>query len=147
MSSPAFAAPLVIESRPSRLLRALVIAGYAVAALGLIALGGPWAYAGPIAALAGAWRDWGRIAARPALTWHPDGHWLVTRRDGAEEMCRLDATTTVMPWVIVLVLRAGRSRRRFVVARDAVPRETWRRLRVRLQVQGAALAAGGRSAA
>jgi len=118
------------------------VTGYATATLGLCALGPAWALACAPVLAAAALRDWRRTRAASALCWHPDGRWSVPRPDGDPVILDLDGTTVVTPWLVVLVLRSGRSRRRVALARDAVPAEDWRRLRARLRVQGAALAAG-----
>lgn len=137
MSSPVFATPLVVEPRPSRALRALVVVAHAGAWIALVPLGWPWAGAGAVLLGAAAVTEWRLLGAAGRLLWHADGQWTLAG-DGAGPAWRLARATFVSPWVVVLVLRDGRRVRRLALARDGVPAEQWRRLRARLRIDAAA---------
>lgn len=75
-----------------------------------------------------------------ALEWQRDGRWRAQRRDGDEESLQLLPDSYVHPRLVVLNFRrAGRSRRRrsVVLLPDSADRDTLRRLRVRLRLEGA----------
>lgn len=135
MSSRASATPLVVDLRPSRALRALVALAHAGAWAALVPLGWTWAIAG--AALLGpaAVAEWRALGTAGRLLWHADGRWTLAG-DGAGPAWRLARVTFLGPWVVVLVLRDGRRVHRLALARDGVAAHQWRRLRVRLRLEG-----------
>lgn len=137
MSSREFAAPLAVDARPSRALRILVALSHAGAWIALVPLGWTWAAAG--AALLGpaAVIEWRALGAVRRLLWHANGRWTLAG-DGAGPAWRLARATFLSPWLVVLVLCDGRRVRRVALARDSVTTRQWRRLRVRLRIEGVA---------
>lgn len=141
MSSRASATPLVVDLRPSGALRGLVVLVHAGAWAALVPLGWTWALAGAALLGAAAVVEWRALGTGGRLLWHADGCWTLAG-DGAGPAWRLACVTFLGPWLVVLVLRDGRRVRRLALARDAVAAPQWRRLRVRLRLEGAAGGAG-----
>lgn len=137
MSSPAFDAPLTLEPRPSPALRASLLALHGLAVAGLLVLPAAWLTAGALALGISLVLEWRRAGRYHRLHWRADGSW---EQPGAEAVSHLHRSTFVSRWLIVLALHDGQRVRRWSICADAVPEATWRRLRARLQVQGAALA-------
>lgn len=137
MSSPAFDAPLTLEPRPSTALRASLLALHALAAAGLLVLPVAWLSAGTLALDISLALEWRRAGRCHRLRWRVDGSW---EQPDTEAVSHLHRSTFVSRWLIVLALHDGRRVRRWPICADAVPEITWRRLRARLQVHGAALA-------
>jgi toxin CptA len=75
-----------------------------------------------------------------SLVWQVDGDWLLETGDGQQWKAVLHESTYVHPWLVVLNFR--REDRRgllsFALAPDALDKETFRELRVRLKVAGQA---------
>ncbi len=139
MSSPAFDAPLTLELRPSVSLRCALLALHGLAAVGLFVLPLAWTALGALVLSASLALEWRRASRYHHLRWCTDGTW---EHPGAAVACQVHRSSFVSRWLIVLALYDGRSVRRWAICADAVPAPTWRRLRARLQVQGAALAGG-----
>ena len=60
----------------------------------------------------------------------------LTRRDGSTEYLQLQAEALVTPWLVVLKLQNRRHHRLYLpVLPDMLPREPYRRLRVRLRLE------------
>lgn len=137
MSSPAFDAPLTLELRPSPVLRGALLALHVLAAIGLLVLPAAWLVAGMLMLGVSLALEWRRAGRCHRLHWRADGSW---EQPGTVAASSLDSSTFVSRWLIVLALRDGMRVRRWPICADAVPVSTWRRLRARLQVQGAALA-------
>jgi hypothetical protein len=98
----------------------------------------------PLAALlcAAGWQAWRSSSALPSrrfvrqLTWEAGDRVELTRRDGMTEQLQLQAEALVTPWLVVLQLRDRRHRRLYLpVLPDMLPREPYRRLRVRLRLE------------
>lgn len=68
-----------------------------------------------------------------ALKLLPDGSLTCVGADGSPANWRIDSTTTVLPWLVVLRLRGPTSRRTLVLPRDALGTEAHRQLRVWLR--------------
>ncbi|MDX1608712.1 MAG: protein YgfX [Halofilum sp. (in: g-proteobacteria)] len=130
MSSPASAPGLRLEPLPSRRLRGLVAGLYAVALAGTLAALPPrwWPL---LLAVGAALIGWDRRTHRPlgAIACDADGGWWL---DGSGPY-RLQPGTVVTPWLVVLVLRAGRSTRRVALLPDSLAAAAWRELRVHLR--------------
>ncbi|MCG3171409.1 MAG: hypothetical protein CALGDGBN_03021 [Pseudomonadales bacterium] len=118
----------------------------AVAAVSLAALPAPLAWALRALLLFGAlrgWRDYRRERCRS--TWlirARDGYLL--ERDGVRQPAVLDGGSTLLGPVVVLRLHAGGRRHVFVLARDGLGVNDWRRLRVLLRMGGVAVQPGVR---
>jgi hypothetical protein len=143
MSSARYAAPLRLEPRRSRRLAVYLAAahGGALALLPLLPLGMP-----VVAVLAGlivlswAWNQATHVWLRRdrsivSLVWLADGTWRLTDRGGTTRVCRLRWDSYVHPWLTVLNF-TGASRCSVVLLPDSLDPETFRRLRVRLGLQG-----------
>ncbi|MEW5756941.1 MAG: protein YgfX [Pseudomonadota bacterium] len=150
MSSSVFDRPLRLELKPSRYLYLLILIGYggALLLLWLTPLWWPVKLLLTLALLGDGWRQvrrhvWYRhCAAIPALIWHEDGRWVVPG-DGTREDSELTLKQSfVHPWLVVLNFAAGRWRTNSVVILpDALEHDTFRRLRVRLRMEGGSSAA------
>lgn len=130
MSSPASAPGLRLEPVPSRRLRGLVAGLYALALAGMLATLPPrWSPA--LLAVGAVLLWWDRRAHRPAgvIVCDTDGDWWL---DGTGPY-RLQPGTVVTPWLVVLVLRAGRRTRRLALLPDSMAAPGWRQLRVHLR--------------
>lgn len=149
MSSAGYVQPLTIEPRPSRwfagavlvlhggalpMILALPVDGWLAGVL-LIALVFSLlrTLAGPVLMR--------RDSAIVAAAWLGDGRWRLRRRDGVEQEARLLPDSYVHPWLTVLNFRAAR-RCSLVLPWDSLDPETFRRLRVRLQLEGTATGSG-----
>ena len=132
MSSPASAPLLVIEPVSSRRLRLAWWALHA-AAIGAIALlSFPWLLPALILLGVGAAVEAPRLQGRGRIEARADGSWRVARPSGRLH-AHLAAGTFCSRWLVVLSLRTGEGVLRRVLLPDALDRETWRRLRVRLR--------------
>ncbi len=144
MSSPAYALPLRIERRFSRVLACalLLICGISLAVLPLLDV--PW-WSKLLAAAAVSlqavltWR--GQVLPRApgaihALSWQADGQWELTRRDGRAFTARLRRASFVHPALVILRFVADDGARHAVLLpADAMDAELHRRLRVGLRLQ------------
>lgn len=143
MSSPGYAAPLRLDLRPSPVLAAALISshGGALALLATVPLPG-WAAAALavlvaaslLRALARHALLWGREAVT-GLVWEGDGAWTLVTRAGSQSPCHLSADSYVGPRLTVLNF-TGPRRRSVLVLPDRVAQEGFRRLRVRLMLEG-----------
>lgn len=129
---------LVIEPGRSRALTLACAVAWLMAIAALLLLPRPWGLAALPFVAGFALRETRQSQRIPRLEWRGDGGWRIATSRGRQQavLCR---QTVVTPWLVVLVLAAGHRRRcrRITLARDAVPVETWRRLRVRLRIEGA----------
>jgi hypothetical protein len=138
MSSIAFDAPLTLELRPSAHLRAALLALHVLAVAGLCMLPWLWIVMGVSALSVSMALEWRRTGCRQRLRWRADGGW---EQPGSAAVSQLHGSTFVSARLIVLALHDGRRVRRWALCADAMAEPTWRRMRARLRVQGAALAA------
>jgi len=140
MSSPGYAAALVVEPRPSRGLAALSAVALGAAMLAAAAFL-PLALAVPacVFGLGCSFAESARQSAGGRLEWRADGSWRVATPGGVRR-ATLGAGSVSTRWLVVLALRTEAGTLRRVLPRDALPPETWRRLRVRLRIQGGATA-------
>lgn len=135
-SSPPFAATLTLEAAPDRIVAAVLVGAYGIAAIALSWLAPIWTgvIAGALAvALAG---DLVRLRRPARLQWSAEGPWYDRQRpqDGPLELA---APTFVSRWIVVLVLVDRRGRvRRYLISRSGVSASQWRRLLARLRVEG-----------
>ncbi len=146
MSSTRYAQPLRLTPKPSRILMALLTLGHLGALSILFPLDFPIVIKGLIAvvlllSLVVAWRKQpGKVGEGgvKTLTWQADGEWLLGTVDGKQLQANLHESTYVHPWLVVLNFRqqAKRGILSFTLAPDALDKETFRELRVRLKVAG-----------
>lgn len=148
MSSARYAAPLRLEPRRSRRLAVYLAAahGGALILLPLLPLVMPVAavLAGLIV-LSWVWNQATHVLLRRdrsivSLVWLADDAWRLTERGGATRVCRLRWDSYVHPWLTVLNFTGAR-RCSVVLLPDSLDPETFRRLRVRLGLQGSDAAA------
>jgi hypothetical protein len=78
------------------------------------------------------------LASVDNLTWKESDEWVLALRDGSQYETQLLPSTYVSPWLVVLNFgKAENQRARSVTLfRDALDEETFRRLRVRLGLDG-----------
>lgn len=147
MSSQKSATPLDLEPRRSRwLLWALGIAhlGALVLVAVLVELTVPGQLLLVSAVLLSLWLTlrqlgWlGKPAAISRVTWQADGDWVVETGNGDVVEGKLLPTSYVHPWLVVLNFRLEGKRgvRSVVLLRDSLDESSFRRLRVRLGVDG-----------
>ena len=148
MSLPAYAAPLQIELAPSRWLALLLLLLSLLLTLTLLLILPRWLL--PLALLlptfcfwwaatihaglelpAPAWLRRRRIVA---LLWDSEGCWTLQCADGERHPARLARDFFVTPQLGVLCF----GRRSAVLLRERVGEVCWRRLRVRLRLEGGA---------
>jgi hypothetical protein len=133
---------LRVDLRPSRALTyALALAHAAAAAATVVALP-QWYVCVPVAAALLASACWTlrrhalllAASAAIALDFRGECDCAIVCRDGSRLACRVQGSSYVSTWLVVLHLeRPGRSLPRYVVlAPDGVASDRWRRLRVRL---------------
>lgn len=146
MSSTRYAQALRLKPKPSRILIGLLTVGHLGAVVVVFFLDIPLMVKLLIAvallvSLIVAWRkqpgSTGEGGIR-ALTWRVDGEWLLETIGGESIIATLHESTYVHPWLVVLNFRQAEKRGliSFVLAPDALDRETFRELRVRLKVAG-----------
>ena len=150
MSSPKYATPLILEPRPSRWLLSLMLFAHGGAIAVLLALQAwPW----PLrlflvmAVLAGLCFTLGRLGWRRSptcirrLIWQTENQWRLERCNGEILATRLQPSSFMHPWLVVLNLRVEGRRLpcSLVLARDSLDAATFRRLRVRLTTEAGTL--------
>ncbi|MCF6337787.1 MAG: hypothetical protein L3J84_07515 [Gammaproteobacteria bacterium] len=146
MSSTKFAQPLRLQPEASRILVGLLTAGH----LGAIAVLFPLdlsmmtkigiAVVLLVSLTIAIRKQPGRIGEGGVqiLTWQTDDEWVLETADGTQIKASLHESTYVHPWLVVLNFRREnqRSLLTFTLAPDALDKETFRELRVRLKVAG-----------
>ncbi len=126
----------IASSRRWRALQSLYLLA-AAAALSVVGLEGRPALAGLLGLVlcCSLPRLFGQPTAGAILCWEA-GRWLLDPWDGARpiQLCR---NCRVTPWAVLLAWREpGGNRGRLWIFPDAVDPDEWRRLRVRLRLQG-----------
>jgi hypothetical protein len=143
VSSHGFVSPIRLEPRASPLLALATIALHASAAL-LIAslLQSPLRVAALLlvaASLLSSSRKHLLRSAGPRITvllWSQHAHWTLQMAGGARVTGKLLPGSFVHPWLTVLCFATGPlTRRSVVLVADSLPKDTLRRLRVRLRCQ------------
>lgn len=143
MSSPAYALPLRIERRPSRILAWAVVAVHASAVAVLVPLDLPgWLkLLVTVAVMFQAvitWRRHVSVSAAGAvreILWKADSEWELSYVDGSVRTARLRRAGYVKPALVVLRFIGGDGRRCAVLLpADGVDAEPLRRLRVGLRL-------------
>jgi hypothetical protein len=127
--------PLVLEVRRSPGFIAVLCLAHTVAAVGLlpvdlpfVAKSGLWvALAVSLAVLLGRGR---RVAA---IVLRADGRLSLLGKDRPPLECQVDPATTVLPWLIVLLVKAGEKTVALILPADALGAEGHRQLRVWLK--------------
>ena len=136
-SSSKSVVPLHLILERSRWLEALVILAHGLAAVAALAnpldFGIKLSLLAVIAiSLALSWRQLTRVRG---ITLNSEGDWEVILPSGSL-LAHLGSGTLVTPWIVILGLRAERQHLCLPICRDAVDPESFRRLRVYLQIAG-----------
>ncbi len=140
MSSNPYA-PLRIEFRSSPVLKRVVVAVCAGAAVcpWLTPLSFPASLAlslFAVAAVAWTWHKRPELGGRPVwLEWDREGQWF-WHEGGRDRPVDLLGDTYLSAALVILNFRAARGRRSVVIPRDALDPVTFRRLKVRLRIEG-----------
>ena len=79
------------------------------------------------------WYEWRATCSPGRILREATGNWWVADAGPF----RLQPTTMVTPWLVVLVLRGPGGVRRLPLLPDSLPSHLWRRLRARLRVDAA----------
>lgn len=141
MSSPKFASPLVLSPRTS----VVFIAVFAVAYLGamIVVLPLTWYWMWKAILLAVLLLSMvitlkrGGVGDLRSLTWKDGAEWVIEFKNGKRYETCLLPSTFISPWLVVLNFGAvdGQPRRSITLFRDSLDGESFRRLRVRLNVE------------
>lgn len=143
MLSPQFAAPLIIDITPSRRVRGLIIAVTVATALFVLAL--PfysWQKALLFTFVVGYGLRTLWQLTRPKsgvdvirVVWDEAGLWWTLRANGDRVEARLQNSTYIQPFVVILQLKCVESKQRFshILTHDNCDADALRRLRVRLR--------------
>jgi len=146
MSSTKYAQPLRLQPKASRILIGLLVTGH----LGAIAVLFPLdlsmtikitiAVVLLVSLVIALRKQPGRTGEGGVQTfiWQTDGLWVLETVDGEQMKASLHESTYVHPWLVVLNFRRENKRGllSFTLAPDALDREVFRELRVRLKVTG-----------
>lgn len=135
MSSHGYATPLIAEPRRSRILAGCRLFTSAAASGAAFLLPTAWTAIALVCLVAALVLERGRLRAAGRLEWRADGCWHVATPRGRRQAV-LAPGSYCSRWLVVLVLDAGRERFRRVLVRDSLDPETWRRLQVRLRLEG-----------
>lgn len=143
MLSPQFAAPLIIDITPSRRVRRLIIALTVATAFFVLALPFYWWQKALLLlfvvgyGLLTVWR-----LSRPKsgadvvrVVWDDAGLWWTLHANGERVEARLQESTYIQSYVVILQLKWVESKRRFshILTNDNCDADALRRLRVRLK--------------
>lgn len=132
MSSNASAPTLHLDPRPSTRLALLLVLLHAAVAAGLLLALPPWQSVPGAALLAVLLVHEWRASRPPAgLLRDAGGDWW----QAGSGPLRLQPSTLVTPWLVVLVLRGPGDVRRVVLLPDSLAPAQWRRLRATLRVE------------
>ncbi len=146
MSSTKYVQPLKLHPKASRILVGLLVAGH----LGAIAVLFPLdlsllvkitiTVVLLVSLVIAVRKQPGRIGEGgvQTLTWQTDGVWVLETVGGEKMEASLHESTYVHPWLVVLNFRRENQRGllTFTLAPDALDREIFRELRVRLKMAG-----------
>ena len=136
-SSSKSAAPLHLILERSRWLETLVISAYILALVAAFANGlSLWIKLGLLFAIAvSVPSSWRQLTRTRGITLNSDGEWEVIFPSGTL-LTELGPATLVTPWIVILSLRSERQHFSLPICRDAVDPESFRLLRVHLQITG-----------
>jgi hypothetical protein len=136
-SSSKSVAPLHLILEHSRWLETLVISAHGLALVAALAnpLSG-WIKLGLVFAIAISLPlSWRQLTRARGITLNSEGDWEVILPSGSL-LAHLGPGTLVTPWIVILGLRTERQHLSIPICRDAVDPESFRRLRVYLQIAG-----------
>lgn len=130
--------PLFLEVRPSRSFQAFSLAlhGAAVFAITQTSLAIPWQLLIIATILISAYSAHKLGSRTYRLQWRQDKRWEVRYPCGDKRTGKMLRGTFFNPWLVILALRTGNSRKDYIlIPRDAIPRDDFTRLRVRLKIE------------
>jgi hypothetical protein len=143
MSSKKYASPLVLKPDSSRIYLGLMLFVHLGAMAVVIPLSFHWSikfvlWIVLLTSLMLVLKKQGKGDVQ-CLTWKEGSDWALLLENGTEVEARLLTTTYVNPWLVVLNFKFVEDNRQRSVTlfRDALDQETFRRLRVRLGLEGA----------
>lgn len=135
MSSNRSAPPLLLSPVPSPRLRSILNLAHGLALLCVLAVISDWPWAGLLLI------PWGYslrqglklVRNNPRLSWDSHGQWWW---DSEEEPLVLDGDSYSSPYLVILNLQGHQApkRRSVVLLSDSLDADSWRRLRVRLEL-------------
>lgn len=135
--SATYATPLILDVKPSRRVRDFIVLINLLAVLSILLLPlapGPALALCALLVMAGVY-TLGRCRGHYRLIWQESG-WLI-REAGQECPAELLPSSFVTPWLAILNFRTTRGRTLSVpLLMDCVDGDSFRRLRVRLRVEG-----------
>lgn len=81
----------------------------------------------------------GGVGAIKSLTWKNEAEWVIEFKNGIQYESQLLPSSFVSPWLVVLNFKrvSGHPRLSVTLFRDALDGESFRRLRVRVGIEGA----------
>lgn len=69
------------------------------------------------------------------ILWDKQGRWYIAGKDGFMNTCKLMPSTYVSTWLVILNFKGNDGRKSVILFRDALDSETFRELRVRLNLE------------
>lgn len=132
---------LRLQPSPRAVAALLVVHGLALVAIASSPLAAPLAVGASTIAIASCIASTRLHAARSAnaaivaCTLRPDAELELERRSGLRVVTHIEASSTVLHWLVVLQLRDGKRRQSLVLLPDMMDAETWRCLAVALRAQ------------
>ena len=134
------AIPLALARKPSRVLRVASALCHAAAALAILLAAIPLSATVIALALiaASAFYNYQQDSRPQALIWRAGNRWVIEatgeQTDTSAELHRIDFLSR---WLVILTLRRQTGRTvKFVIPYDALSKDTFRLLRVRLRIEG-----------
>lgn len=139
--SRAYATPLELELIPSRRQYKLLLLIYALVTISILLL--PWHFLSRLAFLAGVLLSGQFLLHRkPAcnrIVWQSGNNWLLTMENVTSKAVLLPETLTSF-WLVILLFRLENGKRYPVMIwPDSIHADVFRRLRVRLKIEGNAV--------
>jgi len=142
MSSPRYASPLVLKPKTSRIFISVFIIAYIGAMASVLTLNWYWVWKvlllvavliSMILTLTKA-----GVGAIETLTWKEGSDWVIEFKNGVQYETQLLPSSFVSPWLVVLDFKRTdeQPRRSATLFRDALDGESFRRLQVRLDIDG-----------
>ena len=137
--------PLFLEVRPSRsfLALALLLHGAALFAVTRIAIGYEWQLLLAALVLFSAYQSFKLGNRSYRLQWRKDKRWEVRYPCGDKRTGKMLAGTYFNPWLVVLNLRTGSTRKDVIlIPRDAISGDEFTRLQARLKIEAKSAISG-----
>lgn len=142
MSSPRYASPLVLRLKTSYIFIAVFCIAYFGAMMSVLLLNWYWGWKATllVALLVGMilTLQKGGVRAIRTMTWKEGKDWVIEFKNNTQYETQLLPSSFVSPWLVVLNFKKTdeQPRRSVTLFRDTLDGESFRRLRVRLNVDG-----------